>query len=123
MVKHYHEPTYASKEVDVSAPAFPIDPNAPATPEAPPVSVEEPTLDSKMIQVIEWRMHWLLEAGYSPEWAATIAKMTINSLIDMGYSEERAAHCFPDFWRLAVKAMECGDESKALYMIGVTSGE
>lgn len=84
---------------------------------------EEQVLDSKMIQVIEWREQWLTRAGYSEEWAATIAKMTINSLLDMGYTDEEAARAYPDFWRLAVKAMECGDETTALYLIGLTSGE
>lgn len=83
---------------------------------------EEPkVVDRQEAKVIDWRIHWLREAGWSVERSVYIAHLSVNDLLDLGYSKTAADAAYPDFWRLACSAMKCGDEALALYIIGLSS--
>lgn len=81
----------------------------------------KPLMDRQESKVLDWRIHWLREAGWSVERSVYIAHLGINDLIDLGYSTEAAERAYPDFWRLACSTMKCGDEALALYIIGLSS--
>lgn len=99
--------------------SIPIPPKPPQEQTAEP---EEQVVPSRVHQqVIDWRAMWLQKAGWSEDRALYIAYLTMNDLIDMGYSDAEAARSYPDFWRLACKVIECGDEVRALYILGLTS--
>lgn len=101
---------------DVSIPLKPQPPEKPAVD-----ATEEHVYGRSHQQVVEWRAMWLQKAGWTEDRALYIAYLTMNDLIDMGYSDTEAARAYPDFWRLACKAIECGDEVRALYILGLSS--
>lgn len=84
-------------------------------------AVEEVVLDRMQIKVIAWRTEELEKAGWSNSSADQIARIGVQDLVDMGYSSDQADVKYPDYWRLAKKAIACGDEARALYLIGLTS--
>lgn len=120
METQYKEQSNASKGVRNSM-SIPLKPQPPEPPAQPPVVEPEIVLDRMQQKVVAWRAEHLEAAGWTPESAHYIAMLTINDLMDMDYSEEAAAQAYPDFWRLACKAIECGDEARALYILGLTS--
>lgn len=78
-------------------------------------------LDRMQVKVIAWRTEELERSGWSHGAADQIARIGVQDLVEMGYSSEAADIHYPDYWRLAKKAIACGDEARALYLIGLTS--
>ena len=60
-------------------------------------------MDEKSDQVFAWRRECLIRAGWEPSTAMEIAK----SKIDL---------------RVAEAAIECGNQKKALYILGLSDG-
>lgn len=111
----------ASKEIDEARDvSIPIPPKK-QTETADAEPVEEIIPDRLHTKVIEWRSYWLQKAGWTEDRALYIAYLTMTDLIDIGYSESEAARAYPDFWRLACKVRACGNETQALYILGLTS--
>lgn len=114
--QQYKEREPASKEVRVMM-SIPI----PKPSRSDDDDVEEVVLDRMQIKVIAWRTEELEKAGWSNAAADQIARIGVQDLVEMGYSSDQADIRYPDYWRLAKKAIACGDEARALYLIGLTS--
>lgn len=90
-------------------------------PKKPSDEASDVVLDRMQIKVIAWRTEELERAGWSNAAADQIARIGVQDLVEMGYTSDQADVSYPDYWRLAKKAIACGDEARALYLIGLTS--
>lgn len=82
---------------------------------------EKVTYDRVHQDVLDWRTHWLKKAGWTDDRADFIAALSAADLLEYGFTQKEADRVAVVLWRQACEAIKCGNETTALYLLGLTT--